>query len=176
VGQRIAGMIVVMVLLLVAGVPMAQSSGPGPEASSWSIVPVTGPSMATLTEPGKPEVIAAVATGEAMSGPVARTGSSGTRAATRAVHAAPRAIKAHKPAAKATAKKAATPKHVTARTGAAGAKHVVKDAHPARPRHVAAAKGQAPARHVAVSKPIPLAKSPAGTKGAAPTQPVLPRV
>ena len=160
--QTMTGAIVVGVLL-VAGTALAQSSGPSPEPAWRDLVPVTGPSAVTAVEPAKPALIPAVVHGDGKNGPSAWTGSP------TAGRPAPQATKTgHKPAAKATTKKATVKKASTP-------KHVAKVGAP-KTRHVAATKHQPAGPHATVSKPIPLTKSQAPTKGSAPAQPVLPRV
>ena len=160
------GVAVVAGVLLVAGGAMAQTAGPTLEQPSRGIIPVTGPStVPSPFEPAKLEVVSIVARDEVVTAEGAPKGTAGGPRVATATRKAPGTVKAvHKPATKATVKKATA------------TKHVAKGAGPAKPRHVAHAKHRPPTHHAMVSKPIPLTTHHPPAKNATPPQPVLPRV
>jgi len=160
--------VIVTGAVLVAGAAMAQTAGPTLEQPSRGIIPVTGPStVPSLSEPPRLEVISAVAQPEVVTAEGARKATASGPPGATAARQAPRTVKAvHKPAAKATVKKASPAKHVAKATGAVKTK----------PKHVVAVKHRPPVHHAVVSKPIPVTNHQAPAKDTAPAQPVLPRV
>lgn len=160
--------VVVAGVVLIAGAAMAQTVSSAPEPSSWSIIPVTGPSgmpSGSIPAMARPEVVPAAARGETVTTEGAGKPTADREPATTATRRATRTAKAvHKPAGKTTVKKAT------------GLKHVARTTAAPKTTHVAAVKRRPPAHHAAVSKPIPVTKRQPVSRNGTTAQPVLPRV